>query len=123
MSFTLLRVSVFALALFAIPGLSLATSCIQGSCHASVLKFKYLHGPVAAEQSGAGLGCSSCHKSTGKPCTATAKGSFTFAEQKDKLCTICHEKSESPDHVARVSNCLKCHLPHGSDKSKAHTRF
>lgn len=101
-------------ALYAFPAGAEAKSCIDGSCHAAQVQFKFLHGPLAIEQSG-NSGCASCHKSAGKVCTPKSAGVFVLTEEKDKLCTHCHEKSESPKHVARVSDCVKCHNPHGSN--------
>ena len=100
-----------------------AASCLDGGCHGAVIKFKFLHGPLALEQNMGGKGCVSCHKPSGKPCTAKTAGQYTYAEEKEKLCTLCHDKSESPKHIARTSGCLRCHSPHGSDKTVTLLRF
>lgn len=117
-----LKVLPVALFLVGLAVPSLASNCVTGSCHAKQVGYKFLHGPVAQEQL-TGTGCESCHMPTAKACTATAKGVFKFADEKDKLCTMCHEKSDSPDHVGRVNNCIKCHVPHGSDKNGKHLKF
>jgi len=118
----MVRILPFAAVLTLLSVTSLASTCVNGSCHAKTVQFKFLHGPLAAEQQ-VGGGCISCHKSSGAACTPAAKGVFTYAEAKDKLCMLCHDKSESPDHIGRTTNCLKCHNPHGSDKNMKMTRF
>jgi len=103
----------FIAALVAAP--AAAGTCVEGGCHTAQTDFRFLHGPLAAETLGA-EGCASCHKSTGPACTASAKGSFKLAADRERLCTMCHEKSTGSDHTARNSGCLECHSPHGSDR-------
>ncbi len=95
-------------------GVALAGTCIEGGCHASELDYKYLHGPLAAEEAGI-EGCASCHISTGAACTSTKAGDYDFAAKEDALCTTCHEKSTATAHLSRNDGCLDCHSPHGSD--------
>ena len=92
-----------------------AASCLDNGCHPDQVDWKYLHGPLAAESAGA-PGCQSCHVSTGAPCTGAKAGKFKFLAAKDGLCTSCHEKSTSTQHLERTTaECLDCHDPHGSD--------
>ena len=96
--------------------LSYAGSCIDGGCHEDKVDYKYLHGPLAAEEV-VGNGCVQCHLPDGKDCTEDEPGSYKFMVPKEAMCVGCHEKSESPEHVARKKGCLACHSPHGSDTS------
>lgn len=97
-------------------GLAMAQNCLSGSCHQNLTKFKYLHGPVAAEMAGH-RGCAMCHLPRGPACTATKGG--TFKLKSVRLCLTCHDKGTSTEHSqAHIeSKCLFCHNPHGSDIS------
>lgn len=105
-----------ALLLFGFATLSFAGACLVGGCHEDKIDYKNLHGPLAAEEV-VGNGCVQCHLPDGKGCTEDVGGKYKFIVPKEAMCTSCHEKSESPDHVAREKDCLKCHSPHGSDTS------
>ncbi len=94
---------------------ALAASCVDNGCHQTQMSYKYLHGPLAAEEAGMD-GCNMCHVPEGAPCTASRSGSYKMAYSRDALCISCHEKSESPSHVGRVKGCIKCHSSHGSNK-------
>jgi len=73
--------------------------CITQKCHAGMLGFKFVHGPVAVQD------CVMCHKQTGDH-------SFKIAAQGSDLCYICHDRMPKGHGDA----CTKCHDPHGSDK-------
>lgn len=94
-----------------------AGACIAGGCHAAVVKAKFVHGPVAAEETGA-EGCTSCHLQKGAACTATKGGQFEFKTKKERLCILCHERGTSTQHTRTRSDCLSCHNPHHSEQSK-----
>jgi putative hemolysin len=100
----------------AFAGISYAGSCLNGACHEDKVDYKNLHGPLAAEEI-MGNGCNQCHLPDGKECAEDDAGKYTFMTPKEVMCTSCHEKGESPEHIERVSGCLKCHSPHGSDVS------
>lgn len=102
--------------LLGLAGLAWAGSCVDKGCHADVLDFKYLHGPLAAESVG-GQGCVSCHVPAGAPCSEKKGGVFKFVDAKDALCGHCHDRSESPVHLSAKEACLNCHTSHGSDTS------
>lgn len=102
-------ISIFFLASFAF-----ADSCIDGNCHKDIISTKFVHGPVAAEETGF-QGCESCHVPTGAEC-GTVGGKFKLRAEKKNLCTMCHEMGTSTDHTNREGKCLSCHNPHGSEK-------
>lgn len=89
-------------------------TCISGGCHKAISSFAYLHGPVAAEETGKGEGCASCHVPTGSPCTATKGGKYVFKTKEERLCLLCHERGTGTKHTAAKTKCLSCHSPHGS---------
>lgn len=95
---------------------SWAASCLSGSCHKPLATTKYLHGPVAAELAGA-KGCVTCHVPAGKACTQKKKGVFRPLASSGKMCKICHSRGTGTQHSTKKVNCLKCHDPHGSNKS------
>jgi hypothetical protein len=33
------------------------------------------------------------------------------------MCNICHTRGAGTQHTAKKIDCLKCHDPHGSDRS------
>jgi hypothetical protein len=96
-------------------GSALAASCVDEGCHGDKIDFKFLHGPVALEEEPGG-GCLACHKPTKVKCGTGKKGAFVLISKDDYICTYCHEKSESPDHVGREKTCVKCHSSHGSNR-------
>ena len=59
----------------------------------------------------------SCHTPSGAACTATKAGQFGFKTKKERLCLLCHERGTATQHTKTRSDCLSCHLPHGSDQS------
>ncbi len=121
--FVRVLVATFLVGLLGLVGRGEAASpgCLNGTCHQALSKFKYLHGPVAAELAG-GKACTMCHLFAGPACTATSKGSFIL-KGKD-ICLSCHTKGNGTQHSrAEVeSKCLKCHAPHGSDTSRQFLR-
>ncbi|TLN08511.1 hypothetical protein FDZ71_10365 [bacterium] len=104
-----------AVATIFLAGAALAATCIDGGCHKYQVSYKFLHGPLAAEELGAG-GCVSCHVPKGAPCTKKDAGIFEYADKKSDLCTYCHNKSTSTTHLDHNDDCLSCHSPHGSNK-------
>lgn len=93
-----------------------AASCLTGDCHKSLTAKKYLHGPIAAEMAGA-QGCVTCHVPAGKPCSQGKKGAFKPLSPASQMCKICHAQGTGTQHSTKKIDCLKCHDPHGSDKS------
>ncbi len=91
-----------------------AATCLTGSCHQALFSYKYVHGPIAAEQAGV-KGCVACHVPAGKKCTPDKAGSFKPMAPPDKMCKLCHSRGNGSQHTAKKINCLKCHDPHGSD--------
>jgi len=114
---------ILLLALIGLPGRGEAakSACLNGTCHQSLTKTKYLHGPVAAEMAGKEA-CTMCHLHAGPDCTATRKGSYIL-RGKD-MCLACHAKGNGTQHSqAEIeTKCLKCHTPHGSDTSRQFLR-
>ena len=90
-----------------------ADTCISGGCHKSIVSLTFLHGPVAAEETG-GEGCESCHVPSGAPCTATKAGKYVFKTKEERLCLLCHERGTGTKHTEARTKCLSCHSPHGS---------
>lgn len=116
-------VAAFFMVLFGLsgPGEAASSVCLNGACHQTLTKTKYLHGPVAAELAGA-KACVMCHLPAGESCTVTTKGSFKM-RGKD-ICQACHTKGTGTQHSQSEieSKCLKCHAPHGSDSSRQFLR-
>jgi hypothetical protein len=94
-----------------------AVSCLEGGCHQEITASKYLHGPIAAEQIGA-TGCISCHVPAGKACAPGSAGSFQPLAPSVQMCQICHSRGAGTQHTLQKIDCLKCHDPHGSDRSQ-----
>ena len=115
-----LRVEIFCATLFLLvlfsASVASAKGCMTGSCHQSLTKVKYMHGPVAAEMAGV-KACVMCHVPAGSTCSAKKGGKFKL-KSKD-LCQICHVKGTGSQHSSAgvAAKCLKCHSPHGSDNS------
>lgn len=105
---------VAALAVGAAP--AAAASCVSGGCHQKITQAKFLHGPVAAEETGQ-EGCVTCHVPAGPPCTASKPGKFNYKTKKERLCLLCHERGTGTQHTRTRSDCLSCHHPHLSDQS------
>ncbi len=88
-------------------------SCVSGQCHASVVKHKHLHGPLAVGQ------CVVCHLPTpgGQP-------KCKIAADQGSLCATCHKPVNAAtmpgmklhDPVEK-GKCLSCHDPHGSEET------
>lgn len=93
---------------------TLAASCLRGGCHQEIAARKYLHGPIAAEQSG-NKGCVACHIPAGRECAPDRAGSFQPLAQSTKMCQVCHSRGTGTQHSIKQIDCLKCHDPHGSD--------
>jgi predicted CXXCH cytochrome family protein len=84
-------------------------SCVSSECHASVVKHKYLHGPLKVGQ------CTVCHA----PLPGTDH-KFKLIETEAALCLQCHKRVDTKgtmlhDPVAK-GKCLGCHDPHGSEE-------
>lgn len=96
---------------------AVAKGCMAGGCHQQLTQVKYMHGPVAAEMAGV-KGCEMCHVLSGRQCSASRGGSYKVKIK--GLCVTCHDKGAGTQHSAKEieSKCLKCHGPHGSDKSR-----
>ncbi len=93
---------------------ALAGTCIAGTCHASIVSQKFLHGPVAAEGAGA-EGCVTCHIPAGAKCSAATAGTYKFKTKPERLCLMCHERGTGTQHTRAGSRCLSCHSPHGAE--------
>lgn len=91
------------------------TTCLSGGCHGALLRAKYIHGPVAAEQLQPG-NCTMCHLPDGAECTSAAAGRFSLNNGK-KLCLTCHGGGTGTLHSDTKVMCLSCHDPHGSETS------
>lgn len=79
-------------------------SCITESCHATMGKDKFVHGPVAVGD------CASCH-------TPTGKHTFKPISNVSALCGGCHEPMTGKKVVhppVKEGKCTKCHNPHQS---------
>ncbi len=79
-----------------------AASCVTASCHASMGKDKFVHGPVAVND------CLVCHRETDK---------HKFLPIKDvgALCYNCHDPVNTKKAVhkpVKDGNCTLCHSPH-----------
>jgi predicted CXXCH cytochrome family protein len=94
-----------------------AGSCTSSGCHKKITGAKFLHGPVAAEETG-GEGCVSCHVPAGQACTAAKAGKYTYKTKKERLCLLCHERGTATQHTRTRTDCLSCHNPHQSEQSK-----
>ncbi len=92
-----------------------AETCLSGGCHQPIVDYKFVHGPVAAEEAGV-QGCVSCHEPAGAACTASAPGKFRFKTKKNRLCLMCHDRGTGTQHTRARGKCLSCHAPHGSDR-------
>ena len=73
--------------------------CVTAKCHAGMMGFKFVHGPVAVQD------CLLCHRKTGEH-------KFVLAAQGAALCYICHDRMPRGHGEA----CTACHDPHGSDR-------
>jgi hypothetical protein len=92
-----------------------AQTCLTGACHQQIAAHKYLHGPVAAEQSG-NHGCTACHVPAGRECSQGKGGAFKPMAASTQMCQTCHSKGTGTQHSAKKIDCLKCHDPHGSNR-------
>lgn len=111
-------VLLFCLATFSVAaGGAAAAGCMAGGCHQGLTRFKYMHGPVAAELAGAN-GCAMCHEPAGAKCSVGRGGRYRLKGK--GLCVACHAKGAGSQHSAKEieSKCLKCHHPHGSNVSQ-----
>jgi predicted CXXCH cytochrome family protein len=93
------------------------TDCTTGGCHADVIKFQYLHAPVAVDA------CEICHVYDDP-----AQHRFKLIEQHDNepICSFCHIGKTTFGrgdnwvglHVhepVQEGDCIACHNPHGSN--------
>ncbi len=79
-------------------------ACITDSCHATMGKNKFVHGPVAGGE------CLSCHKQKNKH-------KFEPISNVGKLCYECHEQQNNQKVIhspVKEGKCTKCHDPHQS---------
>jgi predicted CXXCH cytochrome family protein len=79
-------------------------SCVTSSCHPTLGKAAFVHGPVAVGE------CTNCHKKTGKH-------QFEPIANPGKQCEECHEKLGTMKVVhkpVKEGKCTKCHDPHQS---------
>ena len=100
---TCLRAAVMALPLLcfaAFADAAPAGTCINKSCHAALMDYKYVHGPVAVED------CRYCHR------PAAGKHKFALTASGAALCAQCHDVKRA----AMKSDCVSCHDPHGSGR-------
>ncbi|MHB8810199.1 MAG: hypothetical protein ACYC9M_09325 [Desulfobulbaceae bacterium] len=93
-----------------------AASCLSGGCHQEIGARKYLHGPIAAEQAG-NKGCVACHVPAGRECAQGRAGSFQPLAPSTRMCQVCHSRGTGTQHSSKQIDCLKCHDPHGSNRS------
>ena len=93
----------------------LAASCLSGGCHQAISAGKYLHGPIAAEQSG-NTGCVTCHIPAGRACAPGQAGSFQPLADSVRMCQACHARGTGTQHSLKQIDCLKCHDPHSSNR-------
>lgn len=83
-------------------------SCTSGDCHSSVIKHKYLHGPLAVNQ------CLVCHTPKN-----IEKHTFSLPKSETALCQKCHQRVDTDKHLhdpVAKGQCLICHDPHGSEE-------
>jgi predicted CXXCH cytochrome family protein len=81
-------------------------SCATSSCHPTMGKDKFVHGPVATGD------CSFCHKQEKKD-----RHTFEPIKNVEALCYECHEKLNTSVGVHKPvtdGKCTKCHDPHQS---------
>ncbi|HWR59885.1 MAG TPA: cytochrome c3 family protein [Thermodesulfovibrionales bacterium] len=79
-------------------------SCVSMSCHSTMGKDSYVHGPIAVGE------CTMCHISTDWH-------KFTRLENIASACYKCHDKVDTTKGVhksAKEGNCTKCHNAHQS---------
>lgn len=86
-----------------------AKRCVTAECHVSIVKHKYLHGPLAINE------CTVCHD-----LLPGNQHKFRLTEIEAKLCLTCHKRVDTAgltlhDPVAK-GKCLGCHDPHGSEE-------
>lgn len=86
------------------------------SCHASLQKKRFTHGPVGVDL------CSACHDAE-KPASDPAKHhTFSLTQDQPDLCFSCHDSMRAQlaaykvPHPAIDAGCTSCHDPHGSDQ-------
>lgn len=81
-----------------------ADSCVTDTCHATMGKDKFVHGPVAVGN------CTTCHQAEGKH-------KFTAIKNAGLYCYKCHDRldtKKAPHKPVREGNCTQCHNPHQS---------
>lgn len=94
-----------------------AASCLSGGCHQEIAARKYLHGPIAAEQAD-NKGCVACHIPAARECAPDRAGSFQPLAPSARMCQVCHSRGTGTQHSIKQIDCLKCHDPHGSNRSQ-----
>lgn len=86
-------------------------SCVRSSCHATMGKDRFVHGPVAAGE------CAVCHGESLKHSEDPKKFRFGQVKKTPDLCFDCHDpfKKKAFAHAPyQEGECLSCHNPHGS---------
>ena len=113
--------SLYFCAFLLAPASSWAATCVDGGCHSSLTKTRYVHGPVAAEALGV-KGCVMCHVPDGKACADGRAGHFKPTRPSVQMCQTCHARGHGSQHTAKDIDCLNCHDPHGSETSPQFNR-
>lgn len=93
-----------------VPPTTRVVSCTIGDCHGAQTRYRYLHGPVAADF------CKACHDYD------DAKNhTFLFKQTGAAMCEFCHiGKSDTAGltvhEPVEEGKCISCHNPHGSSR-------
>jgi predicted CXXCH cytochrome family protein len=84
-------------------------SCVSSECHPTVVKHKYLHGPLQIGQ------CTVCHL----PLPGTDH-KFKLVATEETLCMACHKRVQTKGYMLHEpvakGKCMGCHDAHGSEE-------
>ena len=84
-------------------------SCVSSECHPTVVKHKYLHGPLKIGQ------CTVCHL----PLPGTDH-KFKLVATEETLCMTCHKRVGTKGYIQHdpvaKGKCMGCHDAHGSEE-------
>jgi predicted CXXCH cytochrome family protein len=84
-------------------------SCVTSVCHPTVVKHKYLHGPLKIGQ------CTVCHLPL-----PGADHKFKLVATEEKLCMTCHQRVQTKGYILHEpvakGKCMGCHDAHGSEE-------